>query len=282
MGITNVRWSSVMISLAIVGAAYAADPVAADKKNEPAKPAVAADTVKVAAPEAPKDPKDVQNKLLKLTDLEQAFVRADKDRKILAQYIVQENAKLAKATTDADKDKIKKDVEEAQKKFQTLSIAMEIVFGIGNRRDYEYNDVKSVVYLRVGSVEDCFARTVRVRETLKKFIVDQKALKDAEKDKAKQDEIDKKVQNATKQYQVVAASLQVVFGITPLRNYEYNPQNSTIYLKVSDNEVEKLKAEVAKLQDEQAAKAKGDTLFPAAKPADAKAPAKTDKPADKK
>lgn len=273
MGITTVRWPSILISLAIAGAAYAADPVA------PAKPAVAADTAKVAAPEAPKDPKDVQDKLLKLTTLEQAFVRADKDRKILAQFVVQEQAKLAKATTDADKEKIKKDIEEAQKKFQTLSIAMEIVFGIGNRRDYEYNDVKSVVYLRVGSVEDCFARTIRVRETLKKFVIDQKALKDAEKDKTKQEEIDKKVQNATKQYQVVAASLQVVFGVTPLRNYEYNPQNSTLYLKASDNEIEKLKAEVAKLQDE-AAKAKTDSMFPAK--ADAKAPAKTDKPADKK
>jgi len=277
MEITTVRWPAILISLALAGATYGADPVAPEKKAEPAKPAAAAPAVAAepakpatpAAPAVPADPKDVKDKLIKLTTLEQAFGRADRDRKILAQQIVQEQAKLKAATTDADKEKINKDLDEAKKKFQTISIAMEIVFGIGNRRDYEYNDVKSTVYLRVGTVEECFARSVQIRDALKKFVIEQKALKDAEKDKAKQDEIEKKIENATKQYQVVAASLQVVFGVTTQRDYEYNPKNSTLYLKVSENELAKLKEQLTKLQEEQAAKAKTDTPAPAPAPAPA-------------
>ena len=199
--------------------------------------------------------KDIENKLLKLTSLEDAFLKATRNRNLLARYIVQENAKLKEATDDATKQSIRKNIGTARKKLQTQSIAMDVIFGIGKRREYQYDSVKSTVELRVGTVEEAVARAVRTRDALSKFVVEQKALATAEKDTAKKAEIDKTVAGATRQYQVVAAALQVIYGVTPKRNYEYNPKNSTLYLKISETQLDKLKAELAKLQEERAAKA---------------------------
>lgn len=230
----------------------------------------AADVAKDAKPageaaktaEKPKNPKDVEDKLLKLTTMEQAFLRANQDKVNLERFIVQESAKLEKATTEDEKTALRKDLGEARKKYQTIAIAMAVIFNPGNVVQYEYDTVKSTVHIRVGTVEETFARAVQTREALKKFVTEQTAARDAEKDAAKKAELEKKVDTATKQYQLVSAALQLVYTVAPERSYLYDPKSSTLYLKVSENEADKLKAEVEKLKEDAkkaSDAAKGDT-----------------------
>lgn len=251
----NLLIASIVTASMVGAAAIAADAKKDDKKPAPVATEKKADAAKPAGDVA-KDPKDVRDKLLKLSTLEQAFKQADYKRKQLAAAVLQDQEKLKKATTDDEKKKIQAALDDASKNLQATAIAMDVCFGIGNRRTYEFDEVSSTVYLKVGTVEEAFARTVNTRDALKKFIVEQTAAKDAEKDQAKKDEIQKKIDAAQKQFQLVAASLQLVFNISQQREYTYDPKDASIYLKISDNEVEKLKAEAAKLQEE--AKAKAD------------------------
>ncbi|OGV70018.1 MAG: hypothetical protein A3K19_28675 [Lentisphaerae bacterium RIFOXYB12_FULL_65_16] len=202
--------------------------------------------------------KEVEDKLLKLTSLEDAFAKAMRNRELLRRFIVQENAKLTEAANEEGKAEIQKNLDEGKKRLQTIVIAMDIVFGIGNRRDYEYNNVTSTVYLKVGTVEEAFARSVRTRDALAKFVGEQEKLAETEKDEAKKTEINGKIETAKRQHQIVAAALQVIFGVTPQRNYLYDPKEATLYLKVTETEAEKVKAQLLKLQEERAEKEKAD------------------------
>ena len=229
--------------------AFAADARKVKKSSAGKKAATEAKAKSDKAADA-----DLENKLLKLTTLEDAFLKAYRTRNLLARYIAQETAKLKEAKDDDAKKELRKNIGAARKRLQTLSIAMDVIFGVGNRRQYEYDSVKSTIYLRVGTVTEAFARAVRTRDLLKKYVAEQKTALDKEKDGAKKKEIQKKIDNATKQYQVMAAALQVIYGVTPKRNYLFDPRNSTLYLKVSEKELDKLKTQLQKLQAERKAK----------------------------
>lgn len=43
-----------------------------------------------------------------------------------------------------------------------------MVFGIGNRREYEYDKLKSTIYPKVGAANDTFARAVNRKNAIKK------------------------------------------------------------------------------------------------------------------
>ena len=242
------RLAAVCLWAAMLGlpahALFGEGEAAADAEGAGAETAAAEDA----------DPKDIESKLLPLMTLEDAFLKAVRERNRLQRYILQESRKLEAATDDESKAEIRKNIGTARKAHQTRTVAMDVVFGIGRRRDYEYNQVTSTVYLRVGTVEEAFARAVQARDRLQEFVREQQAAKEAEADEEKKAEIQKSIDNAVRQYQLVAASLQLVFQVTPKRNYLYNPKNSTLYLKVTENEVEKLKEQAAKLQAEKAAK----------------------------
>ena len=51
-------------------------------------------------------------------------------------------------------------------------------------------------------------------------------------------------------YQTVAAAMQIIFNVTPQRNYTYNPKNSTLYLKITDTELAKLKTDIEKIKQD--------------------------------
>ncbi|MCK5802191.1 MAG: hypothetical protein KAI66_05135 [Lentisphaeria bacterium] len=222
--------------------------------EKPVKPA-AKEAVKANPKEAVEaDPKDIPNKLLKLTTLEDAFKRALKKRNLLRRFVVIETRKIEEATTEDVKTEARKNIGEAKKQLHTLQTAMNVVFGTGSRREYQYNEVDSTIYLKVGTVEEAFARTVRTRKALATFIAEKRKEAKGEKDAKAKAELEKRVAVAVRQYQTVAAALQVIYQVTPARNYEYNPKNSTLYLKISENEVEKLRAQVKKLQVEAAEK----------------------------
>lgn len=238
----------------VVGFGILSAPVRAADADAAAEAKVAAAAEKAVESDATtqpeEDPKDIQNKLLGLTTLENAFFKALRTQTLLRRFIIQENGKLEKTEDEAEKEEIRKQIAAARTRLQTIAIAMDVVFGIGRRREYEYNRVTSTIYLKVGTVEQAFARGVQTRNLLQKYVQDQTALKDAETDEAKLKEIDARILAGTKRWQTVSASLQLIFGVVPQRNYQYNPKNSVLYLKVSDNEVEKLKEQAAALQAE--------------------------------
>ena len=97
-------------------------------------------------------------------------------------------------------------------------------------------------------------RAIKTRDAYAKAIVDQKAALEKEADAEKKKEVEKSIEELTKGGQIVAAALQLVYGVTPSREFSYNPKNSTLYLKVSENEMAKLKEQVEKLQEERKAK----------------------------
>lgn len=255
------------LSALVVGAAVLTLPAFAwGQKDDAKKDDKAADKVEIvdeAAQEVAE--KDIQNKLLKLTTLEEAFKKALRNNQLLQRYIIQENAKLKQTEDEEAKQEIRKNIGVARKKLQTSNVAMNLVFGLGRRRTYQYDEVSSTIYLRVGTVEEAFARAVRTRDLLRRLVLEQKALLEAEKDEAKKTEIQAKIDNGTRQYGVVAAALQVIYGVNTQRSYEYNPKNATLYLKISENELDKIKAQIAELQEKQKAAAEGDA---AEKPAE--------------
>ncbi len=192
-----------------------------------------------------------ENKLIKVTTLEEAFLRALQTRNVLAQNIMAKVQKLRSTEVDAEKETLRKEIEADNTNLQSIKIAMEVVFGIGNRREYEYDRVKSTIYLKVGTVEDAFARAVKTRETLREFVVAKTAEKEKAEDAETVQQLEKQIEQATRQYQLVVASLQIVFGVVPQRHYTYDPRNATLYLNVSDAEVEQLRAKVEELRKQQ-------------------------------
>ena len=141
----------VTLCVGMLGFAAEAKSRKAKAKAKAADAKAAAVDTKAKADKAANDA-DIENKLLKLTTLEDAFIKAWRTRNLLIRYIAQETAKLKDATDDATKKELRKNIGAARKRLQTLRVAMDIVFGIGNRRQYEYDSVKSTIYLRVGTV----------------------------------------------------------------------------------------------------------------------------------
>jgi len=86
---------------------------------------------------------------------------------------------------------------------------------------------------------------------LKKFIEEKTKEKEEAEDAETVQELEKQITGATKQYQVVVASLQIVFNVVPQRNYTYNPKNATLYLNVTEAEVEELKTKIEEIRKKQ-------------------------------
>jgi len=220
------------------------------------------DVVKTAAPPAaagqetgkPADAKDVRNKLLPLTDMETAFKKAWATRVTLTRQVDDLAKKLKDATDEKQKEELLKNVNEARKNLQTLAIAMEVIFSTGLTRNYEFDEVKSTIFLRVGTAEEVFMRAVKARDLYGKVMTEHKAALEKEADAGKKKEMEKTLEVLTKRYQLVAAALQQVYGVLPTREFIYNPQNSTLYLKVSENEVGSIKEQLTKLQEERKAR----------------------------
>ncbi len=216
----------------------------AGKKAQPAGGKAAAASKKKASPAAA-----VRNKRLPWTTLQTAFQRAQLRERLLQQQILRLQRALKREKDTAKQKKIKKRLQKLTQQFKSLSVAMDVIFAAGPwGRQYVYNPVDSSVYLRIGRLPLLFARAVNVRDRLAKYIGEQQALKEAEKDKKKQEKIQKQVDAASRQWRVLTAALQVVFGIVPQRSYQYDPKSSMLYLMVSDQEIKKLQSQLKALQ----------------------------------
>lgn len=192
-------------------------------------------------------------KLVKVTTLQEAFVRSLQTRQQLATRLAALANALRAEEDDAAKKELREQFDKTNQALQNIKVAMEVIFGIGNRREYAY--IADTIYLKVGKVEETFGRAVRTREILKKAIVQKTEEKNKATDSETVQKLTDEIKATTKRYKVVVASLQMIFGVAPERNYTYNPKNATLYLNVSDEELKEIQEKVAELQKEQEEKA---------------------------
>ena len=196
-----------------------------------------------------------EDKLLPLITMEQAFAKALQTRNVLAQYINQENAKLEKAD-DAAKEEITKNVTAARRRLAEINTYMDVIYGLGGRRAYEYNRVTSEIYLRVGTVSEVFTRAIATRDALAKQITTLKDAIEKETDADKKANLEAAQKEAVNRYALVVNALYNIFQIHPVRHYHFDAATRTLFLKTNDEEVQKLQEQLKKAQEEKTAENK--------------------------
>lgn len=187
----------------------------------------------------------LEDKLLPLMTMEQAFANALQRRALLANFIVQERAKLEKATEE-EKAELNKNIDAATKQFAELTTYMDVIFGLGGRREYEYNRVNSTIYLKVGTVAETFGRAIQARDVRAAKIRELQAALEKEEDATKKEALQKELDGVFRQYALLVNALFRIYQIHPARNYQYVAGNQTLYLKTNDEEINKLKEEIEK------------------------------------
>lgn len=189
--------------------------------------------------------KQDETKLISLGSMEQAFAKALNKRRVLANYIVTESAKYNKVS-DADKKVLEANIAKARQNLAILNLYMDVVFGIGNRREYEYDQVKSTIYLKVGTVKDTFARTVNRKSAIATRIaqLDEEIKKEQDKDKAAA--LKTQQDNFKRAYAIIENALFAIYQIHPKRQYTYDQNNGMLYLKSNAEEINKLQEEINK------------------------------------
>jgi len=220
--------------------------------------AFSADAAKKAKTAAEPEAKVAQDKLLPLVSMEQAFARALQTRNALIQFIEKQSAQLKDLKGDEFVAAQKK-VEDAKKALRQSTTYMDVIYGLGGKRNYQYNNVTSTIYLRVGTVTEVFARAIQTRDALAKQVVDLKAKVEKETDAAKKAALQKQYDAVAGNWALVVNSLYNVFQIHPKRQYEFDPAKNMLFLKTNDAEINKLKADLAKEKEESAAKNNNET-----------------------
>lgn len=185
-----------------------------------------------------------ENKLVQLDSLENAFLKSEHRRKMLAVNFLNLKATLKQTDDEKEKKEINGQIEQTQKELEVLNVAMDVVFSPTRPRQYEFNPVKSTVYVKVGNIEQVFLRTVQVRDGLLKAIQEHQKRLDESKTEEEKKKAQKGMDNLQRQYQTLVAALQLVFDIIPQRNYLYNPKDSTLYLKVTEAEAKKIQEKI--------------------------------------
>ena len=189
--------------------------------------------------------KQDETKLLSLGSMEQAFANALNKRNILTKYIVTESAKFDKVS-EADKKVLESNIANARQNLAILNLYMDVVFGIGNRREYEYDRVKSTIYLKVGTVKDTFARTVNRKSAIATKISQLEEAIKKEKDKNKAAALKTQQDNYKRAYAILENALFAIYKIHPKRQYTYDQNNGILYLKSNAEEIAKLQEEINK------------------------------------
>ncbi len=169
--------------------------------------------------------------MVKVTTLEDAFVKASRRQDALEDYILRQQERLVGAKDEKVIKALQGALENAEQELRNLRVAMRVIFGTGQRRNYVYNQVNSKVYLEVGSLEDIFGRALATRQLLRRYISENVPKLETEKDAGKKSELQTRIESATRYYKVVAASLQLIFNVDTDKEYGYDPRNATIYLK---------------------------------------------------
>ncbi|MFA6928793.1 MAG: hypothetical protein WCT05_00590 [Lentisphaeria bacterium] len=188
---------------------------------------------------------NLEDKLLPLVTMEQAFSKALKRRALLVRFIEQETVKL-KESTGEEATTISKNLAQARKALGEATTYMDVIFGLGGNRSYEYDSVKSTIYLRVGTITEVFARAIQARDTYAKRIVELKEIIEKEGDETRKATLQKEHDALAQRWALVVNALYNIYQVHPKRNYQFNPSNLTLYLKTNDEEIQKLQAEIEK------------------------------------
>lgn len=228
--------------LTAIASAFCFTAIYAQDNAEAAKPADA------QAAEA----KPVEDKLLPLITMEQAFAKALQNRNILAQYINNEVEKYKKAE-EKDKAAIEENIKNARNKLAELNTYMDVIFGLGGRRAYEYNRVTSEIYLTVGTVSEVFTRAIATRDALAKQIAAVKEAIDKEQDAEKKKALEANQTALVQRYALIVNALFNIYQVHPVRNYHFDAATRTLFLKTNDAEVTKLQEQIKKAAEERKA-----------------------------
>ena len=189
------------------------------------------------------DAAPAEDKLITLTTMERAFVKAINTRNQYINYIRTESAKKEKAS-DEDKAKIDENLKTVAQNYAVLNGYLDIIFGIDNRREYEYNPVTSTIYLKVGNVRDAFIRTIQKRDAYHAKIKELNTALENEKDEAKKAELQKQHDLFVAAHAQVVNALFAVYQIHPKRNYQFDANKGILYLKSNAEEVEKIQKKI--------------------------------------
>ncbi|MCF7854468.1 MAG: hypothetical protein K9N51_06715 [Candidatus Pacebacteria bacterium] len=184
-------------------------------------------------------------RLVKWTTLEDAFLKTNRNRIILRRYIAQQEEQLKNTEGEEQKQEVRKKIGEVRKRLHRINTAMDVIYGVAEDPQYVYNPVQSTVYVRVGTVQETFEEVARMRDRLRRTVADQKNKLDNAQDEDTKAKLQKALDAVVGRYQTVAAALQTVFGISPDRDFSYNPDNATLYLKVTDDELAEIKQRLA-------------------------------------
>ena len=195
----------------------------------------------VIADEAPKAEANApaEDKLITLTTMERAFVKAINTRNQYINYIRTENAKKANATEE-QKKQIDENIKTVAQNYAVLNGYLDVIFGIDNRREYEYNPVTSTIYLKVGNVKEAFMRTIQKRDAFAAKANELAEAIEKENDEAKKAELKKQHDLYVAAHAQVVNALFAVYQIHPKRNYQFDADKGILYLKSNAAEVEKL------------------------------------------
>ncbi|MCF7853768.1 MAG: hypothetical protein K9N51_03140 [Candidatus Pacebacteria bacterium] len=210
----------------------------------------AATDEKVQADEGIAGDQSEEKMLLRLSTLEQSFKRASTRRKLLALKSGQLQQQLRQEEGEKRKQKLLEQLKETQKDLRILNIAFDILFSPGRPYELEYNPVKATVYAKVGNLEGIFFRAVKTQESLQQQI-DKQEEKAADKDDGAESNTGQKREALKRQHETITAALQLIFGISPQRNYKYDAKHSMLYLKVTEEEAEQLRAKARELREKQ-------------------------------
>ena len=195
----------------------------------------------VIADEAPKAEANApaEDKLITLTTMERAFVKAINTRNQYINYIRTENAKKANATEE-QKKQIDENIKTVAQNYAVLNGYLDVIFGIDNRREYEYNPVTSTIYLKVGNVKEAFIRTIQKRDAFAAKANELAEAIEKENDEAKKAELKKQHDLYVAAHAQVVNALFAVYQVHPKRNYQFDADKGILYLKSNAAEVEKL------------------------------------------
>ena len=141
----------------------------------------------------------------------------------MAEYI---NNEVEKSTRSEEKDKaaIEENIKNARNKLAELNTYMDVIFGLGGRRAYEYNRVTSEIYLTVGTVSEVFTRAIATRDALAKQIAAVKEAIDKEQDAEKKKALEANQTALVQRYALIVNALFNIYQVHPVRNYHFTPQ----------------------------------------------------------
>lgn len=193
--------------------------------------------------------KPSEAKLVSLGTLEAAFAKALQTRTALIRFIQTEEVRL-KELKGEEAEALSGKLDDARAALNQMITYMDVIFGLGGTRDYDYDQVKSTIYLRVGTVSEVFIRGVRARDAYASRAAELHERIAKETDAGKKEALQKEANAATQRWALMINALYKIYQVHPKRNYHFDERNMTLYLKATDAEVEKLKAEIAKSKNE--------------------------------